>query len=80
MALVQSETRYYLGAGGIYQPDVSVVLGDTLDPKHEGKITIAPDLAIEVVSSESADQLNHKVNDLLASGTRAVVVICPTDR
>ena len=80
MALVQSETRYYLGAGGIYQPDVSVVLGDTLDPKHEGKITIAPDLAIEVVSSESADQLNHKVNDLLASGTRAVVVIYPTDR
>ena len=58
---------------------MSPKVGDTLDPRDEGKITIAPDLAIEVVSSESADQLNHKVNALLSAGTRAVVVIYPTD-
>ena len=48
-ARVQSETGYYLDEIDSFQPDVSLVFGDTLDPKNEGKIVIAPDLAIEVV-------------------------------
>ena len=79
-ARLQSETRYYLTDNDIFQPDVSVVLRDTLDPTKEGKITICPDLAVEVVSSESADRLNHKINCLLAGGTRAVVVCYPSNR
>ena len=79
-ALVQSETRYHLSEIDIYQPDVSVVLGSTLDPKNEGKITIAPDLAVEVGSSETAERLNHKINALLNQGTRAIVVVYPSDR
>ena len=79
-ALVQSETRYYLTATDIFQPDVSVVLRDTLDPKNEGKITIWPDLAVEVVSSETAERLNHKVTSLLGGGTRAVVVVYPSNK
>jgi len=80
-ALFQSETRYYLPNDfDTFQPDVSLVLGDSLDPKNEGKITIVPDLAVEVVSSETVDRLNHKIRVLLELGARAVVVVYPTDR
>ena len=79
--LCQSETRYYLQNDfDIFQPDVSLVLGDSLDPKDVGKITIAPDLAVEVVSSEKAERLNHKKRALLELGARAVVVIYPADK
>ena len=78
-ALVQSETRYHLPEI-VCQPDVSLVLGESLDPSKSGKITIAPDLAFEVVSSETAEQLHHKVKALLASGTSAVVAIYASDR
>ena len=80
-ACFQSETRYYLPNGiDVFQPDISLVLGDKLDPKGEGKITVVPDLAVEVVSSESAQRLQHKVRVLLDLGARAVVVIYPEDR
>ena len=80
-ARFQIETRYYLPNDfDIFQPDVSLVLAGSLDPKQKGKITIVPDLAVEVVSSETADRLNHKVRVLLELGARAVVVIYPTDR
>ena len=79
--LCQSETRYYLQDDfDIFQPDVSLVLGETLDPKDEGKITIVPDLAVEIVSSERAERLNHKIHALLELGARAVVVIYPADK
>ena len=56
------------------------MLGDSLDPKNQGKITIVPDLAVEIVSSETADRLNHKIRILLELGARAVVVVYPSDR
>src|SRR5450432_1149232 len=52
-ARFQSETRYYLSEFDTFQPDVSLVVGESLDPKGEGKITIVPDLAVEIVSSET---------------------------
>ena len=78
--LVQSETRYYLNEIDIYQPDVSIVLGSTLDPQKRGKITIAPVVAIEIVSSEPAARLQHKIKAMLAAGTRVVVVVYPEER
>ena len=51
--LCLSETRYYLlNDFDIVQPDLSLVLGESLDPRGIGKIVIVPDLAVEVVSSE----------------------------
>ena len=79
-ARFQSETRYYLNDIDMFQPDVSLVLSGSLDPKGEGKITVVPDLAIEIVSSETAERLLHKIRVLLDSGSRAVVVIYPLDR
>ena len=79
-ARLQGETRYHLSEIDVFQPDVSVVVGSTLDPKSRGKITIAPDLVVEVVSSESAKDLFHKIKTLLRAGTRAAVLIYPFDR
>jgi Uma2 family endonuclease len=76
----QSETRYYLTDIETFQPDVSLVLSGSLDPKGEGRITAVPDLAVEVVSSETAERLNHKVRVLLELGAKAVVVVYPYDR
>jgi Uma2 family endonuclease len=80
-ARFQSETRYYLPNDiDIFQPDVSLVLGDSLDPKNVGKITIVPDLAVEIVSSETAERLHHKIRVLLELGARVVVAVYPTER
>ena len=77
-ARVQSETRYYL-PDIVCQPDVSVVLGNSLGTS-ESRITITPDLAVEVVSSETAQHLNRKIKALLSAGTKAVVAIYPPER
>ena len=66
----------------LHRPDIIVLDEATsaLDPKSQGKITIAPDLVVEVVSSESAKDLFHKIKTLLRAGTRAAVLIYPFDR
>jgi Uma2 family endonuclease len=74
------ETMYHFTGAGSLQPDVSVVLSGNLDPSRSGRITIAPDLAIEVVSSESASDLNRKVHIYLAHGVRSVWVAYPESR
>jgi len=79
-ARFQSETRYHLTDIDSFQPDVSLVLGKALDPNGEGRITVIPDLVVEVVSSETAQRLNHKIRVCLDLGTSAVVVIYPADR
>ena len=80
-ARFQSETRYYLPNDfDIFQPDISLVLGDSLDPKKEGRITVVPDLAVEIVSSETAERLHHKIRVLLESGARVVVAVYPAER
>jgi Uma2 family endonuclease len=64
------------------QPDVSFVLSDRISATpEEGYFIGAPALAIEVVSpSESASDLQRKVNLLLRSGGLAVLVIHPRIR
>ena len=53
-------------------PDVSYVSADRIPPDGipEAFWTIAPDLAVEVISpSETADEVREKVRDFLAAGT-----------
>src|ERR1700704_5027709 len=63
---VFSETMFRLDAHNSPMPDVSFVLADRLTPGTEGLIVGAPELAIEVVSSESAAHLEKKIELYLA--------------
>jgi Uma2 family endonuclease len=71
------ETAYYLTEHYAPMPDISVVLSGKLDPQGTGRISAVPDLAIEVVSSESAVLLRKKVDLYLERGVRAVWVAYP---
>ncbi len=80
IGLVMPETMFRLGPHDSPQPDVSVVLVGRLDPGNTGLIALAPDIAVEVVSSESAKLLLTKVKLYLRHGTRAVWVAYPEQR
>ncbi|MGH9718749.1 MAG: Uma2 family endonuclease [Bryobacteraceae bacterium] len=77
---VFSETMYQLSEHDASMPDVSVVLSGKLDPHGTGKTSVAPDLVVEVVSSESAARLQEKVSLYINRGVRAVWVAYPTLR
>jgi Uma2 family endonuclease len=79
-ARFQPETRFYLSNRETFQPDISIVLSSSLDPTGKGRITLIPDLAIEIVSSETAQGLQHKINVLLDFGAKAVMAVYPEDR
>jgi Uma2 family endonuclease len=51
---VFSETMYRLDEHSSLQPDVSVLLNERIGPEIEGLYPGAPDIAIEIVSSETA--------------------------
>lgn len=78
------EAGYRLGQdpGTWIQPDVSFVGNAQFLTRPEDDYFLgAPELAIEVVSpSETARSLQRKINLLLASGCRAIVVIYPDER
>ncbi len=81
IGVVLSETLFVLGDGNAFQPDVSFVRTERLagqDP--EKNFQGAPDLAVEVVSSETAAQLERKVRLYLRAGSRAVWVAYPEER
>jgi Uma2 family endonuclease len=60
--------------------DVSVIRKERL-AKPTGKVTAgAPDIAIEVVSSEAADRLKKKVGIYLRNGAASVWLVYPADR
>lgn len=64
-------------------PDVYYVSNDRLaaDDKANAFWTVAPDLAVEVVSpSETADEVLEKISDYLAAGAPLVWVIYPRTR
>jgi Uma2 family endonuclease len=75
---VYAETMYRLEPGTARIPDVSVLLPDraATDGPFEG----APEIAIEVVSSETADQLSRKLRDYLAHGAKLVIHVHLDDR
>jgi len=64
-------------------PDASFVRGERLPPEGigPGLLKLAPDLAIEVLSpSESASELEEKLDDYLFSGTQLIWVVDPVRR
>jgi Uma2 family endonuclease len=71
---VMGETTYRLGPHDAPVPDVSVVLKGRLQPGPSSLIPICPDIAIEVVSSEKAKDLQAKAQLYLKHGARAVWV------
>jgi Uma2 family endonuclease len=74
---VFQESTYYLTEHDSPMPDLSVVLSGELDAKGSGRISAVPDIAIEVVSSETAAFLQKKITLYLSAGVRAVWVAYP---
>ncbi len=69
---VYSETMYRLSPQTARVPDVSVLLPDrpAVDSACEG----APEIAIEVISSESAAEIDRRIQDYLSAGCQLVVI------
>jgi len=80
IAKVFPETMYRLEEHESPQPDISVLLKERITTSTKGLYRGAPDLAIEVVSSESAGYLNTKIELYLKHGTKAVWVFYPNER
>jgi len=67
----------------VRKPDVSFVKKARFAPQHlyEGYLTIAPDLAVEVVSpNDLGEELEQKIEDYLAAGIPLVWVVYPEVR
>lgn len=77
---VFSETMFRLDAHSSPIPDVSLVLAARLKPGAEGPLEGSPELAIEVVSSESATFLEKKIELYLKHGSKAVWAAYPRQR
>jgi Uma2 family endonuclease len=78
---VYSETMYRLGAREGRIPDVSFMVKERVPEKAVNRPPEgAPDLAFEVVSSESAAFMERKINLYLSTGSRVVWVAYPEER
>ena len=75
-----SETAFRLDDYNSPIPDVSVVLRSRIQPGTKGIIHGAPEVAIEVVSSETAANLESKIELYLAHGSKSVWVAFPEHR
>lgn len=76
-----SDTMYRLGEAEARIPDVSVLLRDQIPvPACDDLLEFAPALAVEVVSSDSAADLERKVELYLEKGSRSVWVVYPEQR
>jgi len=61
-------------------PDLSLMTSSRIIPGSIGVFQVAPELAIEVVSSESAARLEKKIRLYLAHGGKSVWAIYPEER
>lgn len=85
LGLVVTETGFLLNdePPTVRGPDVAFIADTNLPPGEvqAGFWTVAPDLAVEVVSpSNRASEISEKVLEYLAAGTRAVWVVDPVTR
>lgn len=71
------DTVYRLAPHNFLMPDVSVILNGRLDVANKSHISFAPDVAIEVVSSETAARLRTKVDVYLRRGCQVVWIAYP---
>ena len=69
---VYAESAYRLDDHLVLVPDLSVLNNERLNRKIEVQLRDAPDLAIEVVSSETADRLQTKIRLYFKHGSKGV--------
>jgi Uma2 family endonuclease len=74
------ETAYQLDEQNYLIPDVSLLASHRIIPGTLGMLQSAPELAIEIVSSESAAHLENKIELYFAHGSRSVWVVYPEHR
>lgn len=80
---VFSSEQYYRCFGDDYharKPDISVIRSERMPPdwQREGYFSIAPDLAVEVISiNDVARDLEQKVEEYLEAGVRLIWVVHP---
>jgi Uma2 family endonuclease len=77
---VFAETGYRLDDHDFLIPDLSVLSTDRLQRRLEDRFCGAPDLAIEVVSSETATRLLGKIRLYLKHGSKSVWAVFPEHR
>ena len=77
---VLSETMYKLKPSEGRTPDVSFQLARTLTGDSDKLFEGSPELAVEVVSSETAEFLERKITLYLETGSQAVWVAYPKHR
>lgn len=71
-------TSYALSKWRVVIPDISFVQKERLNFPLPPLISFAPDLAIEVISpSNTITEMNQKIEDYLAYGTKIVWIIYP---
>jgi Uma2 family endonuclease len=71
---------YRLGDDDARIPDISFRLKEHIPDPLPNEYFGAPDLAVEIVSSESALELFRRVEDHLSGGSRTVWVVYPDTR
>ena len=74
------EAAYQLDDRNCLIPDISLIASNRIVPGSTGVFQGAPELAIEVVSSEPAARLNDKMELYLSHGGKSVWVIYPKQR
>jgi Uma2 family endonuclease len=77
---VFNETMFQLDERNCLIPDVSVLRPGHIPRGGTGSIQGAPEIAIEVVSSETAVHLENKIELYLAYGSKSVWVVFPEQR
>ncbi len=74
------EAAYQLTERNCLIPDISLIASSRLVPGTTGVFQSAPEVAIEVVSSEPAARLERKIKLYLAHGGKSVWAIYPAER
>jgi Uma2 family endonuclease len=77
---VYVESAYRLDKRTVLVPDLSVLSSERLKLGIEERFRGAPDLAIEVVSSETADRLQNKIRLYFKHGGKGVWSVFPGSR
>jgi Uma2 family endonuclease len=78
--LIYVESAYRMGERTVMAPDLSVLFSERLKWSIAEQLRGAPDLAIEVVSSETAARLHKKVRTYFQHGSKGVWAVFPESR
>jgi|HubBroStandDraft_6_1064221.scaffolds.fasta_scaffold1385277_1 Uma2 family endonuclease len=74
------EAACQVGEANCLIPDISLISSSRIMPGSRGVFQTAPELAIEVVSSEAAARLEDKIELYLSHGSKSVWVVYPSKR